>query len=190
MRLTHINNLHGIVAERLRVPSDNDANASGKVATIVAGIVASADSIDDLDVVRHGGMPLLFDGCTHFRAGGNPRARSAMVLSANCRPRRGGSRRLAFRTPPLPDAGKVTFIDVDSLLRWEYGKQKKTRRRGSATPRSAATRCCCVDRIPSWPRSAPGRSTGVTQLRAGNAGSARSAASLVPVSVPGQPLMA
>ncbi|MDT5103211.1 MAG: hypothetical protein QOI25_724, partial [Mycobacterium sp.] len=28
----------------------------------MAGIVASADSIDDLNVVRHVGTPLLFDG--------------------------------------------------------------------------------------------------------------------------------
>ncbi|GAA2602736.1 hypothetical protein GCM10010399_36890 [Dactylosporangium fulvum] len=37
------------------------SNASGKVATIVAGVVTGADSIDDLDMLRHGGMPALFD---------------------------------------------------------------------------------------------------------------------------------
>jgi hypothetical protein len=62
MRLAQSCDLHGIVADRLRVPTDKGANASGKVATIVAGMVTGADSIDDLDVVRHGGMPLLFGG--------------------------------------------------------------------------------------------------------------------------------
>ena len=32
----------------------------GKIATIVAGMLAGADSIDDLDVARHGGMRSLF----------------------------------------------------------------------------------------------------------------------------------
>ena len=30
--------------------------------SIVAGMVAGADSIDDLDVLRHGGMATLFSG--------------------------------------------------------------------------------------------------------------------------------
>ena len=33
-----------------------------KVATLVAGMVARADSIDNLDVLRHGGMGHLFGG--------------------------------------------------------------------------------------------------------------------------------
>jgi hypothetical protein len=62
MRLAEACDLPGIVRERLRVPTDKGANASGKVATIVAGMLTGADSIDDLDVVRHGGMAELFGG--------------------------------------------------------------------------------------------------------------------------------
>jgi hypothetical protein len=54
--------LHGIIAQRLDAPTDNGSNASGKVTAIVAGMLTGADSIDDLDVPRHGGMPVLFGG--------------------------------------------------------------------------------------------------------------------------------
>lgn len=33
-----------------------------KVASVVAGMVAGADSIDDLAVIRHGALPVLFGG--------------------------------------------------------------------------------------------------------------------------------
>ena len=62
MRLAQSVDLHGIVGERLRIPGDKGANASGKVAAVVAGMLTGADSIDDLDVIRHGGMPGLFGG--------------------------------------------------------------------------------------------------------------------------------
>jgi hypothetical protein len=37
-------------------------NAQVKVPCLVAGMVAGADSIDDLDVLRHGALPVLFGG--------------------------------------------------------------------------------------------------------------------------------
>jgi len=37
------------------------ANPAPKLATLIAGMCAGADSIDDLDVVRCGGMKTLFD---------------------------------------------------------------------------------------------------------------------------------
>src|SRR5882757_11351818 len=60
MRLAQLSDLHGIVGERVRIPGDKGANAGGKVATVVAGMLAGADSIDDLNLARHGGMPSLF----------------------------------------------------------------------------------------------------------------------------------
>ncbi|MEU0657291.1 hypothetical protein ABZ485_34425 [Streptomyces albogriseolus] len=38
------------------------AAADAKVASIVAGMAAGPDSIDDLDVLRHGAMLALFGG--------------------------------------------------------------------------------------------------------------------------------
>ena len=45
---------------RLSVPGDKGANAGLKVASLVAGMVAGADSIDDMALLRHGGMGRVF----------------------------------------------------------------------------------------------------------------------------------
>ena len=50
-----------LALERLSVPTDKGANAGLKVSSLVAGMVAGADSIDDMDLLRHGGMGRVFD---------------------------------------------------------------------------------------------------------------------------------
>ncbi len=45
----------------LSVPRDRGANAGLKVMSLVAGMVAGADSIDDMAVLRHGGMRRMFE---------------------------------------------------------------------------------------------------------------------------------
>ncbi len=52
--------LRRLADEHLSVPTDKGANAGLKVASLVAGMVAGADSIDDMAVLRHGGMGRLF----------------------------------------------------------------------------------------------------------------------------------
>jgi hypothetical protein len=52
--------LRELVDAHLTVPADKGANAGLKVASLVAGMVAGADSIDDMAVLRHGGMGKLF----------------------------------------------------------------------------------------------------------------------------------
>jgi Transposase DDE domain group 1 len=52
--------LRELADEHLTVPTDKGANAGLKVASLVAGMVAGADSIDDMAVLRHGGMGRLF----------------------------------------------------------------------------------------------------------------------------------
>ena len=44
----------------LSVPTDKGANAGLKVTSLVAGMVAGADSIDDMAMLRHGGMGRVF----------------------------------------------------------------------------------------------------------------------------------
>lgn len=44
----------------LTVPTDKGSNAGKKVASLVAGMIAGADSIDDMALLRHGGMHKLF----------------------------------------------------------------------------------------------------------------------------------
>src|SRR5450756_1642839 len=46
--------------QHLSVPTDKGANAGLKVASLVAGMVAGADSIEDMAVLRHGGMGKVF----------------------------------------------------------------------------------------------------------------------------------
>ena len=47
----------------LSVSTDKGANASKKVSSLVGGMVAGADSIDDMALLRHGGMKRIFTSC-------------------------------------------------------------------------------------------------------------------------------
>ena len=53
--------LRPLAGEHLSVPTDKGANAGLKVASLVAGMVAGADSIDDMALLRHGGMGRVFE---------------------------------------------------------------------------------------------------------------------------------
>lgn len=53
--------LRGLGDEHLSVPTDKGANAGGKLAALVAGMAAGADSIEDMGVLRHGAMGKVFD---------------------------------------------------------------------------------------------------------------------------------
>ncbi len=50
------------VADKLTLNTSGGVNAHPKVPGLVAGMVAGADSIDDMDLLRHGGMDRLFAG--------------------------------------------------------------------------------------------------------------------------------
>jgi len=52
--------LRDLADHHLTVPTDKGANAGLKVASLVAGMVAGADSIDDMALLRHGGMSRIF----------------------------------------------------------------------------------------------------------------------------------
>lgn len=43
------------------MPTDKGANPGLKVSSLVAGMLAGADSIDDMAILRHGGMGRVFD---------------------------------------------------------------------------------------------------------------------------------
>lgn len=61
LRLAQRAGLDELAQERLSVPTDKGSNAGAKVMALVAGMLAGADSIDDMNVLRHGGMGRLFD---------------------------------------------------------------------------------------------------------------------------------
>ena len=52
--------LHELADRHLDMPTDKGANPGLKVASLVAGMVAGADSIDDMAMLRHGGMGRVF----------------------------------------------------------------------------------------------------------------------------------
>src|SRR5689334_5985896 len=126
MRLAEQVDLAGLVAQRVRPDLSTGSNPGGKTAAIVAGMAAGADSIDDLDVLRHGGMSGLFTSVyapstlgsfLRFFTWGHGlqlEAASRDLLAA-----------LARHTPLLPNAGKLAYVDVDSLLRRVYGPSKQ-----------------------------------------------------------------
>ncbi|MGV1010695.1 MAG: IS1380 family transposase [Dermatophilaceae bacterium] len=60
MALAEAAGLRDLADERLSVPGDKGANPGLKVASLVAGMVAGADSIDDMALLRHGGMGRVF----------------------------------------------------------------------------------------------------------------------------------
>ena len=61
LRLARSAGLDELARERLSVPTDKGANAGAKVMALVAGMLAGAESIDDMNLLRHGGMGRLFD---------------------------------------------------------------------------------------------------------------------------------
>src|SRR3954447_6291881 len=54
--------LRELADERLSVPTDKGANAGLKLSSLVAGMAAGADSIEDMALLRHGGMGKVFTG--------------------------------------------------------------------------------------------------------------------------------
>lgn len=181
MRLADTVGLHGAVNGRVRLPGDKGANPAGKVATILAGMLAGADSIDDLDIARHGGMRSLF---TSVYAPSTLGSFLRTFTHGHVRQLQAAARDilvgLAGRVPLLPGADVLCFIDIDSMLRRVYGKQKQGIGFGHAKVggynvwlRGYHPLITTV----STPLSAP--VIAATRLREGNAGSARGAASQI-----------
>ena len=59
--LAQLCGLADLADEYLSVPTDKGAHPGRKVTALVAGMVAGADSIDDMALLRHGAMPTVFD---------------------------------------------------------------------------------------------------------------------------------
>ena len=118
LRLAQRAGLHAVAQQRVRLPASAGsaaANAGAKITSVVAGMVAGADSIDDLTVIRHGALPVLFGGIrapstlgTFLRefTWGNVRQ-----LDAVARETLTG---LSRNAPLLPGADSSAFLDVDS----------------------------------------------------------------------------
>jgi hypothetical protein len=177
--------LSALLGEHVRFTSERvrsgAANATPKLTSIIAGMAAGADSIDDLDVVRAGGLSKLFGGVyacatlgiflrefTH----GHVRQLAAVLRRLLVA--------LATRTPVLAGITDRAYIDIDSLLRPVYGKAKQgasfghTKLAGkNILRRGLSPLAVTVSTDTAAPVLAGVR------LRAGKAGSSRGAASMV-----------
>ncbi|MFV9452588.1 IS1380 family transposase [Rhodococcus sp. NM-2] len=61
MALAQASGLLTLADEHLSVPTDKGAHPGRKIGSLIGGMVAGADSIADLAIVRHGAMGTLFD---------------------------------------------------------------------------------------------------------------------------------
>jgi hypothetical protein len=48
-----------LITDRVKIAAKGGANAAAKIMTLIAGMVAAADCIDDMDLLRHGDMSRL-----------------------------------------------------------------------------------------------------------------------------------
>jgi Transposase DDE domain group 1 len=112
--------------EHLSVPTDKGSNAGAKVSCLVAGMVAGADSIDDMALLRHGAMATVFDrpyapstlgSFLREFAFGHVRQLDAVatrVLS-----------RLAEHTPLLTGIDGPVCVDIDDTIIEVHGYAKQ-----------------------------------------------------------------
>jgi hypothetical protein len=62
MALAQRAGLTGLVAGQVRPGGSCGVNAPVKIGCLAAGMIAGADSIDDMDLLQHGAMDALFGG--------------------------------------------------------------------------------------------------------------------------------
>jgi Transposase DDE domain group 1 len=180
MALAENAGLSGLVGEHVSTGGPCGVNAQLKVACLVAGMAVGADSIDDLDVLRHGAMGELFAG---IRA---PSTLGSFLRSftwGNVRQLDVVARRLlaelARQAPLLPGGQVLAFIDIDAMQKRVYGHAKQgagfghTKIQGKTVLVRGLNALAAVV---STPLAAP--VIAATRLRGGSANSARGAASL------------
>jgi hypothetical protein len=143
-------------------------------------MTAGADSIDDMGVLRHGAMSVLFGG-----------VRAPSTLGSHLRSYTWGNAlqlekagreflvSLARQAPLLPGAETLAFIDIDSMQKRVYGHAKQGAAFGHTKIQGKSLLVRGLNALAaviSTPIAAP--VIAATRLRGGNAASARGAAGL------------
>ena len=156
------------------LPVLGGVNAHLKVPALVAGMVAGADSIDDMDLLRHGGMDRLFAGVrapstlgTFLRTFTFGHVRQLDSVAATM------LAELARRTPLLAGADQVAHVDVDDTVKATYGYAKQGAGHGYSGVKGLNALIATV----STPLAAP--VICATRLRKGATNSGRGAERLV-----------
>src|SRR5437773_11103770 len=179
MALAQRAGLGGLVAEHVRPGGECGVNAYLKIPCLVAGMVAGADSIDDMDLLRHGAMPDLFGG---IRAPSTLGSHLRSFTWGNVRQLETVNRELlgelARRSPMLPGRDTLAFVDIDAMQKRVYGHRKQGAAFGHTKIQGKSLLVGGLNvqaATISTPLAAP--VVAATRLRGGNAASARGAAS-------------
>jgi hypothetical protein len=137
-------------------------------------MVAGADCISDMDLLRHGGMGRLFTDIrapstlgTFLRRVSFGHVRQLDAVAARF------LARLAVATPILAGADQIAFVDIDDTVRATYGYAKQGAGRGYTGVKGLNALLVTI----STPLSAP--MIAATRLRKGATNSVRGAASLL-----------
>ena len=130
------------------------ANPAPKLMGVIAGMCAGADSIDDLDVLRAGGMPILFDGVYA------PSTLGTLLREfsfGHARQLESVLREHLSRWPSAPSCwpGSTSRRSSTSTRCCARSTGTPSRAPPTGTPRSPASRCCARDSRRWPPRSAP-----------------------------------
>jgi hypothetical protein len=163
----------GELADRqLTVPGAAGHEAGAKVTGLVAGMVAGADSIADMDLLRHGAMSRLFAGTrapstlgTFLRAFRFGHVRQLDAVAARF------LAGLARHAPMIATGQQVIYLDVDDTVRATFGYAKQGA--GYSGVKGLNALLATVSTASSAPLIV------ATRLRKGSANSARGAARLV-----------
>jgi hypothetical protein len=181
VRLAENVGLEELVAEHVHLAAKVGANPGVKVGSLVAGMIAGADNIDGMDLLRHGAILATFGGIrASSTLGSFLRAFTHGTVRQLAAVHRRVLARLAAQTPLLPGAQTLAFVDVDSVQRRVYGAAKQGAAFGHAKIASKSLLVRGLNALVatvSTPLAAP--VVTAARLRGGNAGSARGAASLV-----------
>jgi hypothetical protein len=170
MALAQRAGLGELAGEHVRIGHQCGVNPQVKVPGIVAGMVGGADSIDDLDLLRHGAMSALFGG---IRA---PSTLGSFLLQLG-KVSRLVLGELACRAPLLPGKDVLAFVDIDSQQKRVYGHKKQGAGFGHTKIQGKSLLVRGLNALVatvSTPLSAP--VIAGTRLRGGTANSARGAA--------------
>ncbi len=163
-----------LLTSGLTLAGAGTANAAAKITALIGGMVAGADSITDMDLLRHGGMGRVFDDVrapstlgTFLRRFTFGHVRQLDSVAARL------LARLAAATPLLPGAEQIVFVDIDDTVRQTYGYAKQGAGRGYTGVKGLNALLAVL----STPTCAP--VIAATRLRKGSTNSARGAAKLL-----------
>ncbi len=163
-----------LIGGRLTLAGKGSANPAAKICALIAGMIAGADSISDMDLLRHGAMTRLFDQVrapstlgTFLRLFRFGHVRQLDAVAARF------LARLTAATPILAGADQVVFVDLDDTVRQTYGYAKQGTGRGY----TGVNGLNALLAILSTPLSAP--VIAATRLRKGPTNSVRGAGKLL-----------